>query len=86
MASLYDMVAAFHALGLELKATGEEAEQAATKIRDKNAAAQDTSAGIADDPTSTVERVEATSLGDAGNPEAQMMKLYQAIEAAKRGR
>lgn len=82
MGSLYDVVAALQVMGLELKALGDEAVKTTEKVK----AARETTAGIADDPTSTVERIETTSLGDAGNPENQMIRLFQAVEAAKRGR
>lgn len=89
MASVYDAVAALQVMGLELKALGDEAERTTGKAREAARAVEEgrkTESGITSDPTSTIEQISTTSLGDAGNAENQMIKLYQAIEAAKRGR
>jgi len=80
MASVYDVVDALHAMGLEMKAIGVEAEKTAVKVKE----AMETTSGMPKAGAGATATVGSTSLGDPRNAEDQAARIHAAIEAAKR--
>ena len=81
--SLYAIRDAIQAIGLELRAAGEEADKAAAKVRAKNEATN-ASAGMSREPTVDLQSMGATSLGSPSNATDQMARMIASLDAAKR--
>jgi hypothetical protein len=87
MASVYDVVEALQAMGLEMKALGEEADKTASKAKEAKKAAEEarsTTSGMSKDSDGATTSIGSSSLSDTRDPAAYAASMTKAIDEAAR--